>query len=521
MRAFFFAGDMHLPTDFPKKGDDKKVTLRNSEYPQFSRSFAENLKADHPDIWAKGGNIRGNEAYEYWGKARAGDDSDGVIDWIKEREAWAARHFEDFRIAGVIAQIKWGVIGSRGQQYMKDLVKQEIAKKTEDKSMGNEVKNFAGTTKAIGDRQIRVVVSTGDVDREGDIIEPNGIDFTAYRKNPVVLFQHDHDTAIATCTEIGVVKGRVEAVAQFPPEGASPKSDEVYNLIKAGVLNASSIGFIPKTWEPIEGSKFSRRFTTCECLEWSVVSVPANANALILERKMGQQTEEKRVSLWNLEEMLEVLRALSWLTQDQRRDETYDDEGEYTHFGAEMTAWLNEGQRLFAAMASALPEAKSLEMKAAMAGETKAPEQEPEGKAEMPAAEEPAPEAKAEFVPCAECESPDACMKAGTCGDMVEEDGCGPKKSALGLIGESGPEAVLPLTRGANGAFRVVPVRIDEKAGAVLSKTNKEKLGQCKGLIDEVLGSAEAPAAEETPAKAARSKNFAQRQIELLRLRRV
>lgn len=490
MRAFFFAEDKHLPTDFPKKGDDKKVTLRNSEYPQFSRSFAENLKADHPDLWAKGGNIRGNEAYEYWGKARAGDDSDGVIDWIKEREAWAARHFEDFRIAGVIAQIKWGVIGSRGQQYMKDLVKEEIAKKTEDKSMGNEVKNFAGTTKAIGDRQIRVVVSTGDVDRGGEVIDPAGIDFTAYRKNPVVLYQHDHDTPIARCVQIGVVNGRIEALAQFPPEGASSKSDEVYNLIKAGVLNAVSIGFIPKTWEPIEGSKFSRRFTTCECLEFSVVSVPANSNALILERKMGQQTEEKRVSLWNLEEMLEVLRALAWLTQDQRWDEQFDEEGEYAHFGAEMTAWLNEGQRLFAAMAAALPEVKGLEMKAAMAGETKAPESEL-------AAE--TPEAKAEFVPCAECKSPDACMKADACADEIEEDGCGLKKAI-----EGGTGAVLV-----------------EKAGAVLSKTNKEKLGQCKGLIDEVLTSAEAPAAEETPAKAVRSKNFAQRQIEMLRLRSV
>ena len=145
-----------------------------------------------------------------------------------------------------------------------------------------------GVTKAVGERQIRVIVSTADVDRAGDIIDPNGIDFTAYRKNPVVLYQHEHDEPIARSIEIGVVNGRVEALVQFPDEGKAEKSDEVYNLIKAGVLNAVSIGFIPHesisldpkdSWGP-------KRYTKCEMLEVSVVSVPANSAALIIERQL-------------------------------------------------------------------------------------------------------------------------------------------------------------------------------------------------------------------------------------------
>lgn len=155
-------------------------------------------------------------------------------------------------------------------------------------------KDFTSVTKAVGERQIRVIVSTGDVDRAGDIIDPNGIDFTAYRKNPVVLYQHDHDEPIARCAEIGVVNGRVEALFQFPDPGASETSDEVYNLIKAGVLNAVSIGFIPlesisldpkDAWGP-------KRYTKCEMLEVSVVSVPANSNALIIERKLPLGSDE-------------------------------------------------------------------------------------------------------------------------------------------------------------------------------------------------------------------------------------
>ena len=47
---------------------------------------------------------------------------------VRLREAWSARHYKDFRIAGVIAQIKWLTVGSRGEAYMKDLVREQISK---------------------------------------------------------------------------------------------------------------------------------------------------------------------------------------------------------------------------------------------------------------------------------------------------------------------------------------------------------------------------------------------------------
>ena len=134
-----------MATDFPKKGDDLKISLRNSEYPQFDRDFAENIKEFNPDIWGAGGNIRGNEAFMLWGRARDGSETEGVLSWIKEREAWAARHFGDgekfadgdlepnlSNVGGVVAQIKWGVIGNLGEQGMKDVIL-ELTKKLEGK----------------------------------------------------------------------------------------------------------------------------------------------------------------------------------------------------------------------------------------------------------------------------------------------------------------------------------------------------------------------------------------------------
>ena len=138
-----------MATNFPTQGDDKKISLRNSQYPQFDYDFIAGVKENDNDIYKAGGNIRGNEAFNLWTKARAGEETAGVIKWIKEREAWAARHFGDgsqfksgdkparpYNIAGVIAQMKWGVIGNLGEQRMKEVVLEAI-KYREGKESGS------------------------------------------------------------------------------------------------------------------------------------------------------------------------------------------------------------------------------------------------------------------------------------------------------------------------------------------------------------------------------------------------
>ncbi len=154
-----------MATDFPTKGDDKKISLRNSQYPQFDYDFASQIKKDHSDIWKTGGNIRGNEAYEFWTKARDGQETEGVLDWIKEREAWAARHFRDGQkfkdgkeqpnlsnVAGVVAQMKWGVIGNLGEQGMKDVIL-ELVKKLEGKKE-RAYKDLSGKVQKALDKKV-------------------------------------------------------------------------------------------------------------------------------------------------------------------------------------------------------------------------------------------------------------------------------------------------------------------------------------------------------------------------------
>ena len=114
-------------TNFPEAGDDLKVSLRNSQYDLFPVEEAQDIKDNYLSIWREGGNIRGNRQFELLAPIAR---RDGVVETLAEenavrrREAWAARHFEDYSLAGVVAQIKWLVVGSRGLDHMRAVIRE-------------------------------------------------------------------------------------------------------------------------------------------------------------------------------------------------------------------------------------------------------------------------------------------------------------------------------------------------------------------------------------------------------------
>jgi predicted ABC-type ATPase len=90
--------------------------------------YAKQIKKDHPEIWKKGGNIFGNEAFVNLVRVRERGHWLDSEEWmyIKWR-SYVARHKKDFRIEGVVAMLKWCDKVEKGWGYMKTLIEKEIA----------------------------------------------------------------------------------------------------------------------------------------------------------------------------------------------------------------------------------------------------------------------------------------------------------------------------------------------------------------------------------------------------------
>jgi HK97 family phage prohead protease/HK97 family phage major capsid protein len=144
-----------------------------------------------------------------------------------------------------------------------------------------------------GDEEIKSVnisgyASTNDVDRHGDIVPASvweaGIQ--NYLKNPVILAYHNHSEPVGRMLEHKVddkglwIKARISAAAE-----------DVFNLVKDGVLTAFSIGF---RILDAEYNQATELFVVkeLELHEISVVSVPANQNTLFSLSKSFENDSE-------------------------------------------------------------------------------------------------------------------------------------------------------------------------------------------------------------------------------------
>lgn len=130
--------------------------------------------------------------------------------------------------------------------------------------------------------------STTDVDRMGDVIPAYAWELALnnFLKNPIILAYHDHSKPVGRMIDYKLdskglwIKARVSAAAE-----------DVFNLVKDGILTGFSVGFRVKdaTYNP-DTDIFI--ITELELIEISLVSVPANQNTLFNLSKSFDNDEE-------------------------------------------------------------------------------------------------------------------------------------------------------------------------------------------------------------------------------------
>lgn len=163
--------------------------------------------------------------------------------------------------------------------------KEAVSKESQDPDSGTVIKGY---------------VSTSDLDRGNDIVDPQAFEKTIrneYKKNPIVLYQHKFDQPIGKVTFMSIdQKGLYVEASIF--------EEKVEKLIKAGVLKTFSFGYFvtkaeyrdaddqlldpsqtvdrTRIWSE-DGVK--RIIKELELYESSVVSVPMNPNATFEPKK--------------------------------------------------------------------------------------------------------------------------------------------------------------------------------------------------------------------------------------------
>lgn len=147
---------------------------------------------------------------------------------------------------------------------------------------------------ATEDRAVDFTLSTDAIDRSGDRVSQDGWKLESYRKNPVVLWAHDYESLpVGKARNLRIEDGALKGTCIFTPPGALRFNDAVFDLIKGGFLSAVSVGFMPKKWNWAEDKArpLGIDFSEQELLEFSIVPVPANPEALIEARALGVDVE--------------------------------------------------------------------------------------------------------------------------------------------------------------------------------------------------------------------------------------
>lgn len=241
-----------------------------------------------------------------------------------------------------------------------------------EKEKLNRAVEFEIQERSAKDRTIVGTITTGAVDRYREVVDPDGAMLENYRKNPVVLLNHNsYMPPIGKNLWIKQGEGGLVAKTQFSD---TTEGSDIFALYDQGFMKAWSIGFIPKKWEDgdVSVTGYRRKFTLWELLEYSAVTIPANPEALsnalqcvesrmlreAIEAKSGeiktaQDIEQLFLMVKEQSEEMEAIRALlekietRQLVQERvLTTETMETEHEHTAPSPEMPATTPAPQKL-------------------------------------------------------------------------------------------------------------------------------------------------------------------------------
>ena len=157
-----------------------------------------------------------------------------------------------------------------------------------------------------GEKAVVSYINTAAIDRDAEVILPEGGIMDAYKENPVVMFGHDYKTLpVGKCDSLKLDSKGWQAKTVY---ANTDKATEIYEYRRAGFPLAESIGFIPiesisqgesgfddlakdlvkrGAFKRGDISKIRRIHSKWAMLEYSDVPIPSNPEALAVAIAKG------------------------------------------------------------------------------------------------------------------------------------------------------------------------------------------------------------------------------------------
>lgn len=145
-----------------------------------------------------------------------------------------------------------------------------------------------------GERADVSIITDESVDEEGELIELKSMDFTPFRKNPIVTFNHDFNKPpIGRSAWQKQIGNSIKAKTIYTPRPETLDKnlewfpDSIFHMVKSGFLPGKSIGGTFKrrapTSEEIQkyGPSLKKVGYGAKIFEYSVVTRQANSNAIV------------------------------------------------------------------------------------------------------------------------------------------------------------------------------------------------------------------------------------------------
>ena len=144
----------------------------------------------------------------------------------------------------------------------------------------------------------RIVINTAALDRDKDRVLPTGGKLDAYLANAVVLWGHNYQDAYAVVgktTALEITPNGITADFELRPAANEQDPQNIVRLLwEGGWIKTASVGFIPNMAAAKENDEGGMDFAEWELLEWSLVPIPANQEALRLAVKgFTKQVDEQ------------------------------------------------------------------------------------------------------------------------------------------------------------------------------------------------------------------------------------